>query len=333
MWDRPYYRPYVSAAERREKAHRQAAKLAKAGQNLAPIHLDSTTIARTFWGKAWCQNLESYSDYENRLPRGRSYIRNGSVLDLQIQPGKVAAMVQGSSLYHQTISIKPLKPALWSRIKSECSGKIDSLIELLQGRLSDAVMRVITRHGDGLFPQPSEIELECSCPDWAEMCKHVAAALYGVGARLDHQPELLFALRGVDHLELVDHAGNAASLDPATAPGQAKTLKKEDLGGIFGIELAESAPLPATPRRAASRQVAAERQPPPPPSVVPKPAPKRGRQAARQPADVKRPSTRRVSIRRLSAAARDRIIRAQRKRWAAIRRSQQGRRSRPGSHP
>lgn len=256
MWDRRSYRPFVSASERREKARYQAARLTKAGHRLNPVQLEGRTIAHTFWGKAWCQNLESYSDYQNRLPRGRSYLRNGSVLDLQIQRGKILATVQGSSLYQQTISIKPLKPAIWKRIKSECAGKIDSLIELLKGRLSDAVMRVITRPGDGLFPQPSEIKLHCDCPDWAGMCKHVAAALYGVGARLDQNPDLLFTLRGVDHLELVGQAGCGDTLVPSTGTG-AKTIKAEDLGAIFGIEIAEVAPLPAaasSPKVPASRK-------------------------------------------------------------------------------
>lgn len=234
----------MSASERREKARHQAARLTKAGHRLNPVQLEGRTIAHTFWGKAWCQNLESYSDYQNRLPRGRSYLRNGSVLDLQIQRGKILATVQGSSLYQQTISIKPLKPAIWKRIKGECAGKIDSLIELLKGRLSDAVMRVITRPGDGLFPQPSEIKLHCDCPDWAGMCKHVAATLYGVGTRLDQNPDLLFTLRGVDHLELVGQAGCGDVLAPAMGSG-AKTIKAENLGDIFGIEIAEFAPGPA----------------------------------------------------------------------------------------
>jgi uncharacterized Zn finger protein len=324
MWYRDYYRPYVSAAERRAKAQRQAAKLAKSGHALAPIELEGTTIARTFWGKAWCHNLESYSDYSNRLPRGRSYIRGGAVLDLQVHPGKVTAMVQGSSLYRQTILIKPLKPATWSRIKTECAGKIDSLIELLQGRMSDAVMRVITRPGDGLFPQPSEIELDCSCPDWAEMCKHVAAALYGVGSRLDQKPELLFVLRGVDHLELVDQAGSAANLDRATAGRKAKTIKTEHLGQIFGIELAEPAQVPAQPQAV---PIAVKSQPVAAPDAPNRTAKPRRKSAPRAPNPTEGPK-RRFKPLRLSVAGRDRIAQAQRRRWAAFRRSERTRSSR-----
>ena len=194
------WKPYVSVAQRRANAARETARLRKTGKELAAVQPAGRQIATTFWGKAWCDNLEAYSDYENRLPRGRTYVRNGSVIDLQIMPGEVLALVQGSDLYKIRIQIQPLAKARWKRILAESAGKIDSLIELLQGRLSAAVMQIVTRSGQGLFPAPKEISLSCSYPDWADMCKHVAAALYGVGTRLDDKPELLFLLRGVDPL-------------------------------------------------------------------------------------------------------------------------------------
>jgi uncharacterized Zn finger protein len=230
------FRPYVPVAQRRAHAAREIAKRRKKGQNVSPIVIEGRTIARTFWGKAWCDNLESYSDYENRLPRGRTYVRNGSVVDLQIEPGKIRALVSGSSLYKITISITPLAEGHWRGIKSRCAGEIGSLVELLQGRLSQRVMEVVTSHDGGMFPTPREIKLSCSCPDWAGMCKHVAAALYGVGARLDHQPELLFHLRKVDHLELIEEAVPRAGRKSSTAK---KTLAQSELAGVFGIELAE----------------------------------------------------------------------------------------------
>src|SRR5215208_688935 len=202
------FRPYVSVAKRQAKAKREVEKLRKKGQTITPVKIEGKAIATTFWGKAWCDNLESYSDFENRLPRGRTYVRNGSVCDLQIDPGKVSARVCGSELYRVTIKIKPLADAVWRDVKRQCAGQIGSLVELLQGKLSKAVMEVVTRRDGGLFPEPKEIELSCSCPDWADMCKHVAATLYGVGARLDEQPELLFRLRQVDHLELIAQAGD-----------------------------------------------------------------------------------------------------------------------------
>jgi len=245
------FKPYVSVASRRVQVAKHAQKLAKKGVTLSPVRIEGRTIASTFWGKAWCAHLESFSDYANRLPRGRSYVRNGSVLDVQLAPGKISAMVMGSSLYHGTITVAPLKAERWQAIKAECAGKIDSLVGLLQGQLSDAVMRVITDRAKGLFPLPAEIKLKCSCPDSASLCKHLAAVLYGVGARLDTQPELLFALRGVDHLELISVAADAAAL----APADAGTLDAAALSDVFGIEI-EPAGKVAVPVKAKTKSKA-----------------------------------------------------------------------------
>ncbi|MEI8340573.1 MAG: SWIM zinc finger family protein [Verrucomicrobiota bacterium] len=227
------FRPYVSVAERRAKAANEAAKMAKKGIRLSPIEIKGRTIAATFWGKAWCKHVESFSDYSNRLPRGRTYARNGSVIDLQIEPQKITAQVMGSSLYKQTITVAPIDETRWKTIKETCSGRIDSLVELLQGRLSDAVMTVITDRDRGLFPHPSEIKMDCSCPDWAGLCKHLAAVFYGIGARLDHQPELLFTLRRADHSELITEAVSAKAI-PDTG---AATLDSASLADVFGIDI------------------------------------------------------------------------------------------------
>jgi uncharacterized Zn finger protein len=240
------YRPYVSVAQRRAKAAREVAKLKKKGRVVTPVLIDGRDIATTFWGKAWCDNLESYSDFENRLPRGRSYVKNGSVCDLEIAPGSVTALVCGTELYRIAIKIKPLAPGDWKAIKAQCAGQIGSLIELLQGKLSKAVMEVVTRRDGGLFPKPREIQMNCSCPDWADMCKHAAAALYGVGARLDHQPELLFKLRQVDHLELITEAADAGAIAKSARPRK-KTIGAGDLADVFGVELEAAAPAESTP--------------------------------------------------------------------------------------
>ncbi len=174
--------------------------------------IEGRTIANTFWGKAWCENLERYSDFSNRLPRGRTYVRNGSVVDLQIAPGVIRAYVSGSSLYEVELKIVPVAKAHWKSICNDCSGAVDSLV--------GAAARAIVQSGDGanlpsaarIVSIPAEIRLSCSCPDWADMCKHVAAVLYGIGARFDHQPELLFRLRGVDETELIASAGHGIPL-------------------------------------------------------------------------------------------------------------------------
>jgi uncharacterized Zn finger protein len=234
------WRRYVPVAERRRQAQSKLKKLKKKGESIAPVTIEGRTIAKSFWGKSWCTNLERYSDYANRLPRGRTYVRNGSVVDLQIAKGEVVAMVAGSELYKIRIAIKPVKTPHWKSICRDCAGTIDSLVELLQGRLAKGVMARVCREGDGMFPSPKDIELSCSCPDWADMCKHVAAALYGVGARLDAEPRLLFVLRGVDEGELIARAGQDVALNRA-APSAAKVLDDGDVAALFGLEMAEPA--------------------------------------------------------------------------------------------
>ena len=231
------WRPYVSVAERRRQAERKLAKLRKKGQPVDPVTIEGRTIASSFWGKSWCANLERYSDFANRMPRGRSYVRNGSVVDLQVAKGKVTAMVAGTELYKIEIVIAPVKSTHWKSICRDCAGSIDSLVELLQGRLAKGVMDRVCREDDGLFPAPPEIKLSCSCPDWADMCKHVAAALYGIGARLDARPELLFVLRGVDTNELLAGAGKDTTL-ARPKPRNAKVLADDDVAALFGLEMA-----------------------------------------------------------------------------------------------
>ena len=229
--------PYVTVVERRHRAEKQMRKFLKKGQTASPIALQGRTIARTFWGKAWCDNLERYSDYENRLPRGRAYVRNGSVLDLQVVPGRVIAAVSGTDLYRVVVEIAPVPEARWRSICNDCAGEISSLVELLQGRFSKSVMERLCQQKSGLFPQPSEIGLSCTCPDWASMCKHVAAVLYGIGARLDEEPGLLFKLRGVDENELIAKAGTALPLSNKKPPKN-RLLPSDGLAEIFGLEMA-----------------------------------------------------------------------------------------------
>ncbi|MBE0543414.1 MAG: SWIM zinc finger family protein [Verrucomicrobia bacterium] len=252
------FRPYVSVAERRRKAEAAAKKLVKkSGRPLAPVNLASRKIATTFWGKAWCDNLEAYSDFANRLPRGRTYVRNGSVIDLQILRGKVEALVQGSDLYKIAIGFSPLAAKRWKDFKSRSAGKVINLLDLLQGRLSKDILADITAKDAGLFPSPKEIDLDCSCPDWADMCKHVAAVLYGVGARLDEKPELFFTLRGVDMQELVTAASTTATTPIASAPAADTALAGADLTEIFGVEIESGAtPAPIIETKARSPRLA-----------------------------------------------------------------------------
>jgi uncharacterized Zn finger protein len=296
------WRPYVPVAQRRERAAREMAKLAKKnGQGASPVRLEGRKIASTFWGKAWCDNLEAYSDFENRLPRGRSYVRNGSVVDLQISQGKVKARVSGSSLYTIEIKIKPLAAGLWKSIQTECAGKIDSLMELLQGKLSSSVMQIVTRRERGLFPTPKEIDLDCSCPDWADLCKHVAASLYGVGSRLDHSPELLFLLRGVDPADLISKVSAAEAVRQTAATDGAPALTDKELTDVFGIELASATPGPVS-------------LDPAPPELANAP----GTTAGPAPVQAKKVKPPKKSKPMSSAAVRAKIAKAARARWAKV---------------
>ena len=260
MYDGWGWRPYVSVAERRLEALRKMDVRRKKGHSVSPVMIQGRTIVSTFWGKAWCDNLERYSDFANRLPRGRTYVRNGSVIDLQISSGEIKALVSGSEIYEVAVKVAPVTKARWRSICKDCAGAIDSLIELLQGRLSTGVMERICQQNAGLFPSPKEIKLSCSCPDWAEMCKHVAAVLYGIGARLDKQPELFFRLHGVDEKELIVHADAALPL-AKKGPAAAKVLGGKDLSELFGLDMAQSAtartgpsvPAPAKVKRVKAR--------------------------------------------------------------------------------
>lgn len=252
------YGDYVSVAEKRRQAQRKISELRKKGRPITPVTIEGRTIAKNFWGKAWCSNLERYSDFASRLPRGRSYVRNGCVVDLQITAGKVAAKVSGQELYDVTITIAPVVAKRWRAICRDCSGTIDSLVELLQGRLAKSVMDRVCREGDGLFPAPDEIKLSCSCPDWADMCKHVAATLYGVGARLDEAPRLLFVLRGVDEGELLAGSGQEMT-QSKPAPDASAVLNDGDVAALFGIEMV-GVTEPEVPISAASKQKRAPKQ-------------------------------------------------------------------------
>ena len=229
---------YVPVAARRAQAARAMQKLRKKGQHIEPIEIEGRKIARTFWGQAWCEHLEKFSDYANRLPRGRTYVRNGSVCHLAISTGKVEAIVSGTELYNIKINISPLSKPKWKNVQQQCAGQIGTMLELLQGRFSTHVMAVVTDRSNGLFPDPKEITLNCDCPDWAMMCKHVAAALYGIGARLDNKPELLFRLRNVDQQALI--GAELALTSSSERKGKRRRLATQDLGAVFGIDIDET---------------------------------------------------------------------------------------------
>ncbi len=232
------YKPYVPVHERRANAFRNLSDRLEGKTPQPIVSFKGRKMAQTFWGEAWNENLESYSDFENRLPRGRTYTRNGSIVHLEISPGEIQSYVAGSDLYQVKIKIAAFADVKWAAFKTRCAGRIDTLLELLQGRLSDAVIAEITDRETGLFPAPDEIELQCSCPDWATMCKHVAAVLYGVGVRLDSAPNLFFLLRGVNHEEIFESA-SVDTLEDSAFANDEEILQDTDLGSVFGIEFSD----------------------------------------------------------------------------------------------
>ncbi|MCD6353903.1 MAG: hypothetical protein J7M06_06830 [Proteobacteria bacterium] len=238
-WD--YYPRYVSVAEKKAKAAKKLKQLKKKNHNIKPVIIEGSSIVRTWWGKSWNRNLERYADYSNRIGRGRSYVRHGAVLDLQIDAGKVESLVQGTreKPYSVSIKIKAIKKNIWREIKASCGGKLDSLQELLTGKFPKALGEIFMAQGSGLFPSPKEIKFSCSCPDWAYMCKHVAATLYGIGARLDEDPGLFFKLRKVEMKVLVTGAveDKTRKLLEKAKKKTKRVIAESDLADVFGIDM------------------------------------------------------------------------------------------------
>ena len=252
-WGYSDWAPYVPVEARRRKAAEAAKKLAKKqNRQPQPVTANGLKLAKTFWGRAWCDHLHTFHDYANRLPRGATYLRNGSVVDLVIHAGRIEALVAGSETYQVAITIQALDQGQWKKIREHCSRSIESLLDLLSGRLSEGIMRVLTDRETGLFPKPREIRMRCNCPDGAAVCKHLAAVMYGVGARLDTRPELLFQLRGVDQAELVSQAATADALDRELGGQSSGSLGDADLGAMFGIELDLAAPTATAPAKNAA---------------------------------------------------------------------------------
>lgn len=258
--------PRQTVGERRAMAERRQRELEKKGRRLDPIApFGQRKIANTFWGRSWCDNLDRYRDFSYRIERGRSYVRSGAVIHLEVGPGRVSALVSGTGLYDVDVLITPVSPASWQALTAECAGAVGSMVELLKGQLDTEVMTRLCREGAGLFPSPHEIQFKCSCPDFASLCKHVAAALLGVGIRLDARPELLFELRRVDPKDLVTAA---LAHGPRATKTRRSLGESDDLEALFGVEMDTP-----SPRRGASRakpSASAKAKTPTPAKAAPK---------------------------------------------------------------
>jgi uncharacterized Zn finger protein len=236
-WQETYY-PQPTEAELKENAAYTVQKASRKGQKLNPVVLTGRAISQSWWGQAWCENLERYADFETRLSRGQRYVRSGAVVDLQIKTGKITARVSGSrkTPYKVEIRISPLSQERCDEIIERCGTRIDSLESLVSGKFPEALKDVFLAEG-GLFPTPREIGFNCSCPDWAMMCKHVAAALYGVGARLDEDPLLFFTLRGIDTARFVDVviANRIESMLANVNRPSRRIIQSPDISDLFGL--------------------------------------------------------------------------------------------------
>lgn len=234
---------YVTVSEKRAKAAKKLEQLKKKNKNINPVIIHGSKLSNTWWGQAWNKNLESYADYSNRIGRGKSYVRHGAILDLKIHPGKVTALVQGSRSkpYSLEIKIKAIQKAKWSKIKKACQGNLSSVSKLLEGKFPKDLQNIFTEKGKGLFPSPREIDFNCSCPDWASMCKHIAAALYGIGSRLDDDPSLFFTLRKVKLDDLVSEVAQdkSKSMLSKAKKKSSRVIDDSDVSEMFGIDIAE----------------------------------------------------------------------------------------------
>jgi len=257
-WSR--WRTYTPVAQRRSRGRRAAIRSLKKGEELQPVSDVPRGIAKSFWGAAWCDQLTLHSDWANRLPRGRTYVRNGSVLDLRVTAGLIKSLVAGSELYTVTIKVQSLPAKRWKTLCQQCSGEIQSVLDLMRGKLPESVIRPLTDSEHGLLPRAREISIDCTCPDYATMCKHAAATLYGVGHRLDTAPELLFLLRNVQQSDLVGETIDTDSVDPLGLDGTSE-LDGEDLQEIFGIDLVQpqEADAKVNPRSKAKKTRAAKK--------------------------------------------------------------------------
>lgn len=237
-WDTGNFRqPTEAEIQKNVAATRKKEK--KKGKELAPVLISGRTIAKNWWGKAWCENLERYADYENRIDRGKRYVRSGAIVDLQIEKGKVLARIQGTRKipYKVEIRISPLSEEKCQSIIERCTTKLENVEQLIEGNFPPE-MKALFEGSDGLFPSPREISFQCSCPDWALMCKHVAAALYGIGARFDEKPLLFFELRGIDFNHFIDVTlANKVELmlKNAGQPKSDRIMESDRLTELFGV--------------------------------------------------------------------------------------------------
>ncbi|MCE2515019.1 MAG: helix-turn-helix domain-containing protein [Acidobacteria bacterium] len=236
-----WYPRYLSIGARRARALPEMLRLRERGVHVQPIETTGQTVARRFWGRRWFDHLDSFAGREDRLALGRALVRRGAVCHLEIRPGVVEAMVAGSALYRVVVRMRTTEPTAWQAVVRACAGRVGSIPDLLRGALPNGAIEAVTDPDRGLLPRREEIDPHCGCADGTALCRHAAAALYGVGLRLDAAPELLFRLRGVDETDLI-----AAGPAPAGAPPAGAAAGRPPADPV-PADLAPADPVPADP--------------------------------------------------------------------------------------
>ena len=235
--DRTFSQPTI--AELREKVRDSSKIAAKKKLQYEPIGpVSRRDVCTSWWGKAWCANLEQYADFESRLGRGKRYMKSGTVIDLKIRKGRIEARVQGTrkTPYKVEIRISPLSEEKCDALIEKCGRRINNMECLIKGEFPSELKELFTSE-NGFFPSPKEISFSCSCPDWALMCKHVAAAMYGIGVRLDENPFYFFELRGIDVDRFINVAleSKVESMLKNADKRTERMIDNADLTALFGV--------------------------------------------------------------------------------------------------
>ncbi len=233
------YGYYETKAEKRRRIGEKLERLRKTDPNIAPLTIEGNTLAKSWWGKAWGKNLESYADYKSRLSRGKNYVKQGAILDLKIEEGKVNSKISGSGskIYDCEIHIERLSDERLKKILEHCQNKISTLDALLTGDFSEELLELFQDKSYGLFPSPDEISFRCDCPDVANICKHVAATLYAIGTKFDDDPMFFFELRQIESENLIQKSVEKKLENMLEHVGKktSRTMDASKISDVFGL--------------------------------------------------------------------------------------------------
>ena len=219
------FSPRLKAADLEKLAATRLAEYLAEGEELHPVVNKTRKLAKNFWGSAWMKQLALCESGGMCLAPGRTLLRHACVLHVDIQPGSISALVSAEEVFEVELKLESLDEERLERLAATCSGHIDSLLSLMQGKVDEAVLLQLCHPENGLLPTPEDWRMHCTCPDWAEPCPHAAAAIYAAGCLIDEKPELLFTLRGIQPEALL------------SAPAPTNEIDADKLSAMFGIDL------------------------------------------------------------------------------------------------